>query len=67
MVPKHAFIAWMVVFNRLPTKDRMNKWGIELECCCSLCKQVEESRDHFVFLNVPSQKRFGSKFSVCVV
>ena len=49
VVPKHAFIAWMAVLNRLPTMDRMIKWGIELECCCSLCKQVEESRDHLFF------------------
>ena len=49
VTPKHAFIAWMTVLNRLPTKDRMSRWGIVLESCCSLCKLMEETRDHLFF------------------
>ncbi|XP_022746304.1 probably inactive leucine-rich repeat receptor-like protein kinase At3g28040 [Durio zibethinus] len=30
-VPKHAIIAWIAILNRLPTKDRLNAWGITNE------------------------------------
>ena len=26
-VPKHAFLSWLAVLNRLPTKDRFRAWG----------------------------------------
>ena len=26
-VPKHVFISWLAILNRLPTKDRMKAWG----------------------------------------
>ena len=30
-VPKHSFISWMTILNRLPTRDRLREWGIEIE------------------------------------
>ena len=30
-VPKYSFIAWMAVLDRLPTKDRMQSWGIVVD------------------------------------
>ena len=49
VVPKHAVIAWLAILNRLPTVDRMRKWGIDKDMLCILCKQEEESRDHLFF------------------
>ena len=49
VVPKHAVISWMATLNRLPTKDGMKKWGIEVDEECILCKEGKESRDHMFF------------------
>ena len=65
VVPKITLIAWMVILNRFPTKDRLRSWEIRVEGDCMLCRQANETRNRF-FFNVPFQKRFGSKFSVCV-
>ena len=27
-IPKHAFIGWLTISNRLPIKDRVLKWGV---------------------------------------
>ena len=48
-VPKYSFIAWMAVLDRLPTKDRMQKWGIMVDGQCVLCKQENETRNHLFF------------------
>ena len=45
VLPKHAIIAWMTVCNRLPTKDRLKSWLLEIDGICVLCKE-EESKDH---------------------
>ena len=29
IVPKHAIVTWMVILNRLPTKDRVKSWGLD--------------------------------------
>lgn len=26
-IPKHAFIAWMTILDKLPTADRLQSWG----------------------------------------
>ena len=46
VVPKHATIAWMAMLNRLPTKDRIKSWGLEVDGKCVLCGGEEETRDH---------------------
>ena len=48
-VPKHAFIAWLVVWNRLATRDRMRGWGIDVSPSCLLCSGLDESRQHLFF------------------
>ena len=27
-VPKHIFILWMAILNRLPTMDKLKSWGL---------------------------------------
>ena len=49
VLPKHVIIAWMAIQNRLPTKDRLQAWGIEIEGICALCHQEPETRDHLFF------------------
>lgn len=45
-IPRHSFNAWMVVLNRLPTRDRMIGWGLQVPAICLLCNAEDESRDH---------------------
>ena len=35
-IPKHVVIAWMADLNKLPTKDRLISWGMEVEGECVL-------------------------------
>lgn len=48
-VPKHAFITWLVAWNRLSTRDRLRSWGIVVAPCCLLCSGYDECRQHLFF------------------
>lgn len=48
-IPRHSFHAWLVLQNRLPTRDRMIRWGIQVDDRCLLCTQQPENRDHLFF------------------
>lgn len=39
-------MAWLAALNRLPTKDRMLHWGLNVDPKCLLCSTATESRDH---------------------
>ena len=45
-IPLHNFHAWLVVQNRIPTRDRLISWGLQVPSLCLLCNQTDESRDH---------------------
>ena len=45
-VPKLAIIAWMAVLNKLPTKERIKNWWLEVNDVCELCGRAGETRDH---------------------
>ncbi|XP_048637647.1 uncharacterized protein LOC125610035 [Brassica napus] len=45
-IPRHSFHTWMIVQNRLPTRDRMIGWGLQVSHTCLLCNTAAESRDH---------------------
>ncbi|KAK5836985.1 hypothetical protein PVK06_012791 [Gossypium arboreum] len=47
-IPKHSIIAWMVVLNRLPTKDKLSSQGLNVDMVCLLCNRADESRDHML-------------------
>jgi hypothetical protein len=47
-IPKHSFIAWLIVLNRLSFKDRHARRG-RITAICVLCKQANESRNHFFY------------------
>ncbi|XP_020881656.1 uncharacterized protein LOC110228440 [Arabidopsis lyrata subsp. lyrata] len=48
-IPKHAFICWVVAWNRLPTRDRLRSWNMVVPSACVLCSSHDESRDHLFF------------------
>ncbi|XP_039070447.1 uncharacterized protein LOC120217411 [Hibiscus syriacus] len=51
-IPKLSLIAWMIILNRLPTRDRLNTMGICTDLHCVNCDTNMESRDH-LFMQCP--------------
>ncbi|GKD57224.1 reverse transcriptase zinc-binding domain-containing protein, partial [Tanacetum coccineum] len=51
-IPKHSFILWLAIQEKLMTYDRMIKWGYCDMTCCLLCKNNVETHDH-LFFNCP--------------
>ena len=47
-VPKHAFISWLAILNRLRTKDKLRALGITMDESCAFCSE-QETRDHLFF------------------
>ncbi|XP_039040784.1 uncharacterized protein LOC120179189 [Hibiscus syriacus] len=52
-IPKFSFITWMVLLNRLPTRDRLLKMGINSEGTCVNCNIEQETRNHIFFSQCP--------------
>lgn len=48
-IPKHSFIYWVLMRDRLPTKDRMRNWGLNVNPECPLCNTALESTSHLFF------------------
>ena len=45
-IPRQSFHAWLVALNRIPTRDRLLSWGLQVPSLCLLCNSVDETRDH---------------------
>lgn len=48
-IPRHIFLTWLTVLDRCPTKDRMQRWGLQIDTSCILCNAPSESRNHLYF------------------
>ncbi|XP_021731005.1 uncharacterized protein LOC110697912 [Chenopodium quinoa] len=48
-VPKHTFISWLAVLNRLRNRSILAYIGVCDDPICLLCGQEEETRDHLFF------------------
>ncbi|MFS7997147.1 putative reverse transcriptase zinc-binding domain-containing protein [Helianthus anomalus] len=53
-IPRHAFLLWLVLKNKLKTQDRLAVWEAGSETnlrlmCCPLCNYGRDSRDHLFF------------------
>lgn len=48
-MPKHAFVYWVVPRDRLPKRDRLQSWRIQVPNTCLLCTVATESRSHLFF------------------
>ncbi|XP_071728294.1 uncharacterized protein [Rutidosis leptorrhynchoides] len=49
LVPKDAFILWLVICDRLPTQERISKWKPSFNSLCPLCGRIPDSIDHLFF------------------
>ncbi|KAK4734019.1 hypothetical protein R3W88_008280 [Solanum pinnatisectum] len=54
--PKAIFTMWLLVQAKLLTKDRLVKWGINVEPLCIFCQQEKETREH-LFVKCPFARR----------
>ena len=48
-IPKHAFILWLAVKQKLCTQDKLQKWYPNRQFECSLCKNEMDTHDHLFF------------------
>ena len=48
-IPRQNFLAWLLVQNRCPTRDRLLGWGLPTDPLCLLCNVAPESRDHIYY------------------
>ncbi|KAG5378086.1 hypothetical protein IGI04_025928 [Brassica rapa subsp. trilocularis] len=39
---------WVTNLNRLPTRDRLSSWGMQVPTACCICSTNPESRDHLM-------------------
>ncbi|GAA0159901.1 hypothetical protein LIER_16579 [Lithospermum erythrorhizon] len=47
-IPRHEFVSWMLFHCKLPTKDRLARWGMQVGAACVFCS-CDESQDHLFF------------------
>ncbi|XP_018448258.2 uncharacterized protein LOC108819707 [Raphanus sativus] len=48
-IPRCSFVSWMVALSRLPTRDRLIAWGMNVPALCVLCPSGHESHQHLFF------------------
>ena len=48
-IPRYSFMFWLALLRRLPTKDRMRRWGMEVSETCVLCSTGIETHHHLFF------------------
>ena len=47
-IPRHAFVLWIFLTERLPSKMRLNKF-IQLDVSCPRCHNAQESDMHIIY------------------
>ncbi|CAN0888287.1 Putative ribonuclease H protein At1g65750 [Linum grandiflorum] len=48
-IPKHCFIAWLVVNNRLVTNTVIATWGLSVDISCLLCSTGIDELNHLMY------------------
>ncbi|GKV09536.1 hypothetical protein SLEP1_g21022 [Rubroshorea leprosula] len=48
-IPKHSFISWLAILDRLTTKARQKKWSPNIDDTCVLCNNGSETVEHLFF------------------
>ncbi|XP_059639813.1 uncharacterized protein LOC132282220 [Cornus florida] len=48
-IPKHAFVSWLTLHNRLYTKDRSFTGHRGVSTLCNLCMNEDETHEHLFF------------------
>ncbi|XP_070009789.1 uncharacterized protein [Nicotiana sylvestris] len=61
--PKWIFVLTMAAHGKLYTRDRLQRWGIQVDQDCVLCKQANETIQH-LFFECPYANTLWSKLLV---
>ncbi|XP_062104077.1 uncharacterized protein LOC133815037 [Humulus lupulus] len=48
-IPKHSFVLWIAVQDRLKTRERLRRFNISEDSSCILCNGAEETVVHLFF------------------
>ncbi|CDY43591.1 BnaC09g17300D [Brassica napus] len=48
-IPRNTFMSWLAMLRRLPTKDRLRRWGLNVRETCVLCNNGIETHHHLFF------------------
>ncbi|XP_056866508.1 uncharacterized protein LOC130512479 [Raphanus sativus] len=48
-IPRNSFISWLALLRRLPTRDRLRSWGMNVPAQCVLCNGGIETHHHLFF------------------
>ncbi|XP_074313773.1 uncharacterized protein LOC141648967 [Silene latifolia] len=48
VIPKHQFMGWLYAHGAMRTKDKLIKYGLDVDDSCLLCEQAAESIDHLL-------------------
>ncbi|GKU87979.1 hypothetical protein SLEP1_g2300 [Rubroshorea leprosula] len=48
-IPKHSFVGWLAILNRLTTKARQKKWTPSIDDTCPSCGSASETCEHMFF------------------
>lgn len=65
-ISRCSFVTWMVALARLPTRDRLASWGMNVPTQCVLCLSGTESHSH-LFFQCPFVAAIWAKFSASPV
>nr|GEV42450.1 hypothetical protein [Tanacetum cinerariifolium] len=47
--PRHAFLLWLAIKERLATQDRLANWNCQINDECPLCQKERDSHSHLFF------------------
>lgn len=61
-IPKDSFIFWLIMKDRLPTRDRLFSWGLQVPFICRLCAAEPESTSHIYFKRAFSSQVYNQLF-----
>ncbi|GKV34604.1 hypothetical protein SLEP1_g42967 [Rubroshorea leprosula] len=48
-IPKHSFISWLAIHDRLTTRARQKKWAANINDTCLFCNSEAETSAHLFF------------------
>ncbi|XP_022553478.1 uncharacterized protein LOC111203743 [Brassica napus] len=48
-IPRNTFMSWLALLRRLPTKDIIRRWGLNLTDQCVRCNSAVETHHHCFF------------------
>ncbi|GJX27994.1 RNA-directed DNA polymerase, eukaryota, reverse transcriptase zinc-binding domain protein, partial [Tanacetum coccineum] len=48
-IPRHTFIMWLAIKEKLVTQDKLIKWYPQKVVCCPFCQRIPDSHEHLFF------------------